>query len=51
MTGLALSDVLTNVQFVEAPFGRRLAVIDADDWIGLIEWLEDLEDPKLSARI
>ena len=42
-----LSDVLTNVQFVEAPSGRRLAVIDADDWGGLIEWLEDLEDRQI----
>ena len=47
MTGPLLSDVLTNVQFVEAPSGRRLAVIDADDWDGLIEWLEDLEDRQI----
>jgi hypothetical protein len=47
MTGPLLSDVLTNVQFVEAPSGRRLAVIDADDWGGLIEWLEDLEDRQI----
>jgi hypothetical protein len=47
MTGPTLSDVLTNVQFVEAPSGHRLAVIDADDWSELVKWLEDLEDHQI----
>lgn len=47
VSGPTLSDVLTNVQFVEAPSGHRLAVIDADDWSGLIEWLEGLEDRQI----
>ncbi len=47
MTGHRLSDILTSVQFMVAPNGRRLAVRDADDWAGLIEWLEDLEDRQV----
>lgn len=42
-----LSQILASVQFVPAPDGRRLAVLDADDWAGLIEWLEDLEDQQV----
>ncbi len=44
MTGQRLSDILTSVQFVVGPSGERLAVLSADDWAGLIEWLEDVED-------
>lgn len=40
MNGL---DALQSVQFVTAK-GKRLAVLDADDWEALIEWLETLED-------
>ncbi len=47
MNGLALSNVLSSVQFVEAPTGRRLAVMDADDWMGLVEWLEEVEDRQV----
>jgi hypothetical protein len=47
MDGLALSNVLTSVQFVNAPGGRRLAVLDADEWAGLVEWLEDMEDRRI----
>jgi hypothetical protein len=47
MDGLALSNVLTSVQFVNAPSGRRLAVLDADEWAGLVEWLEDVEDQRI----
>ena len=47
MNGVALSGVLTSVQFVEAPSGHRLAIMDADDWGGLIEWLEDIEDRQI----
>jgi hypothetical protein len=40
MTGL---DALRSVQFVTMK-GKRLAVLSADDWESLIEWLETLED-------
>lgn len=44
MTGL---DALQSVQFVTAK-GKRFAVIDADDWESLIEWLETLEDVQIA---
>lgn len=47
MNGLSLSNVLGSVQFVVAPTGRRLAVMDADDWLGLVEWLEEVEDRQI----
>jgi len=40
MTGL---EALQSVQYV-AVKDRRFAVVDADDWDSLIEWLETLED-------
>ncbi len=40
MTGL---EALQSVQFVSKK-GKRLAVLNADDWESLIEWLETLED-------
>jgi hypothetical protein len=40
MSGL---EVLQSVQYVTVG-DRRLAVVDADDWEALIEWLETLED-------
>ena len=40
MSGL---DALQSVQFVTAK-GKRLAILSADDWESLIEWLETLED-------
>ena len=43
MTGL---DVLQSVQFVTVN-GRRFAILSADDWEALIEWLEDLEDTRI----
>jgi len=39
MTGL---DALQSVQFVSVK-GKRLAVLDAEDWEALIDWLETLE--------
>jgi hypothetical protein len=42
MTGL---DVLESVQFVTVK-GKRLAVVSAEDWETLIEWLETLEDTQ-----
>jgi hypothetical protein len=40
MTGL---EALQSVRFVTVK-GQRLAVLTADDWECLIEWLETLED-------
>ena len=40
MTGL---EALQAVQFVTVD-GRRLAVLNAEDWEALVEWLETLED-------
>jgi hypothetical protein len=40
MTGL---EALQSVQYVEAQ-GKRFAVVPAENWQVLIEWLEDLED-------
>lgn len=39
-------DVLRSVQFVTAN-GKRLAIIGADDWESLIEWLETVEDAQI----
>ncbi len=36
-------DTLMSVQFVTVN-GRRLAVLSADDWESLVEWLETRED-------
>lgn len=44
MTGL---DALQAVQFVTVQ-GRRLAVVNAEDWESLVEWLETLEDVSLA---
>jgi hypothetical protein len=43
MSGL---DALQSVQFVTRK-GKRLAVLSADDWESLIEWLETVEDAKI----
>ena len=40
MTGL---EALQNVQYVTVR-GKRFAVVDADDWEALLEWLETVED-------
>ncbi|MBI2809107.1 MAG: hypothetical protein HYX68_29340 [Planctomycetes bacterium] len=44
MTGI---DALQSVQFVGKK-GKRLAVLSADDWECLIEWLETLEDASIA---
>lgn len=36
-------DTLQSVQFVTVR-DKRFAVIDAEDWEALIDWLEDVED-------
>ncbi len=40
MTG---PDALQSVQFITAK-GKRFAVVSAEDWEAMIEWLETLED-------
>lgn len=44
MAGL---DALQSVQFVTVK-GQRLAVLDAENWEALIEWLETLEDLQIA---
>jgi hypothetical protein len=44
MAGL---DTLQSVQFVTAK-GKRFAVLTAEDWEALIEWLETLEDTQIA---
>ena len=46
MTGL---EALQAVQFVTVR-GRRLAVLNAEDWESLVEWLETLEDASLAKQ-
>jgi hypothetical protein len=43
MSGL---EALQSVQFVTVK-GKRLAILSADDWEALIEWLETLEDIQI----
>jgi hypothetical protein len=40
-------DILQSVRFVDAN-GRRFAVLDADDWDALVEWLATLEDTGIA---
>ena len=44
MSGL---DILQSVQFVTAK-GKRLAILSAEDWEALVEWLETLEDLQIA---
>lgn len=44
MTG---SEALQSVQFVTVK-GKRLAILSADDWEALIEWLETMEDVAIA---
>jgi hypothetical protein len=44
MAGL---DLLRSVQFVTAK-GKRFAILRAEDWEALIEWLETLEDTQIA---
>ena len=36
-------EALQSVQYVTVK-GKRFAVVDADDWEAMIEWLETIED-------
>ncbi|MBO1350748.1 MAG: hypothetical protein EBE86_026745 [Hormoscilla sp. GUM202] len=44
MTGL---EALQSVQFVTVE-GKRLAVLSAEDWEAMIEWLENVEDVQIA---
>lgn len=44
MTGL---ESLQSVQYVTIK-DKRVAVVDADDWEAMIEWLETLEDVQVA---
>ena len=46
MSGL---DALQSVQFVSKR-GKRFAVLSAEDWESLIEWLETLEDAQIARQ-
>jgi len=46
MTGL---DALQSVQFVTVQ-GKRLAVVTAEDWETLVEWLETTEDITIAQQ-
>jgi hypothetical protein len=41
------TEALQSVQFVTVK-GKRLAVLNAEDWEALIEWLETLEDAQIA---
>ena len=43
-------EALQSVRFVTVK-GKRLAVLNADDWETLIEWLEDLEDLQIARNV
>ena len=42
-------NALQSVQYVTVK-GRRLAVLDVDDWEAVIEWLETLEDLQIAKQ-
>ena len=46
MTG---TQALQAVQFVTVK-GKRLAVLNAEDWEALVEWLETLEDIQVARQ-
>ena len=40
-------EALESVQYVTVK-GKRLAIVSADEWEAMIEWLETLEDAELA---
>ena len=40
-------EALESVQYVTVK-GKRLAIVSADEWEAMIEWLETLEDMELA---
>lgn len=47
MAAQPLAHILTSVQFATTPEGKRVAILSADEWERLIEWLEDVEDRQI----
>jgi len=47
MSTPTLAQILKSVHFISVPDGRRFAVLDADGWESLMEWLEDFEDTRI----
>jgi hypothetical protein len=43
-------EAIQSVRFVTVK-GKRLAVLNADDWEKLIEWLEDMEDLQIARSV
>jgi hypothetical protein len=46
MTGL---EALQSVRYVTVK-GKRLAVMDSEDWEAVLEWLETLEDAEIATQ-
>ena len=46
MSGL---EALQSVQYVTVK-GKRFAILDAEDWEALVEWLETLEDLDIARQ-
>jgi len=44
---MSIVETLQSVQFVTVK-GKRLAVLNAEDWETLVEWLESLEDVQVA---
>ncbi len=42
-------EALQSVQYVTVK-GKRFAVLDAEDWEALVEWLETLEDLEIARQ-
>ncbi|HHE72417.1 MAG TPA: hypothetical protein ENL34_09085 [Chloroflexi bacterium] len=42
-------EALQSVQYVTVK-GKRFAVLDAEDWEALIEWLETIEDLEIARQ-
>jgi PHD/YefM family antitoxin component YafN of YafNO toxin-antitoxin module len=42
-------EALESVQYVTVK-GKRLAVVSADEWEAMIEWLETVEDVQIAKR-
>jgi PHD/YefM family antitoxin component YafN of YafNO toxin-antitoxin module len=43
------AEALQSVQFVTVK-GKRLAVLSAEDWEALVEWIETLEDVQTAQK-
>jgi hypothetical protein len=46
---MMVTDILQSVQFVTVK-GKRLAVLNAEDWEALVEWLENIEDVQIARK-